>query len=175
MPTVNSGTSSLVRASRPRNVARAGLGNGRGAATQPWAPAIRPATDHGGAGVSSRRPPRFNHEGSNAVVHAEPHLSELSSARRARLELPQLLNVLRGEMSVVGPRPERPAMVERFTRVVPGYNERWAVLPGITGLAQVLHVYDQSIKTVKQELRYDRCYIGRRGSFADGKEALSKS
>ncbi len=66
-------------------------------------------------------------------------------------------------------------MVERFTRVVPGYNERWAVLPGITGLAQVLHVYDQSIKTVKQELRYDRCYIGRRGSFADGKEALSKS
>ncbi len=57
-------------------------------------------------------------------------------------------------------------MVERLTKLVPGYNERWAVLPGITGLAQVRHVYDQSTKTVKQKLRYDRCYIRRRGSFA---------
>jgi len=87
--------------------------------------------------------------------------------RRTHLdELPQLLNVLRGEMSIVGPRPERPAMVERLARLVPGYHERWAVLPGITGLAQVRHVYDQSTKTVKQKLRYDRCYIGRQGSFA---------
>jgi lipopolysaccharide/colanic/teichoic acid biosynthesis glycosyltransferase len=81
-------------------------------------------------------------------------------------ELPQLINVLRGEMSVVGPRPERPAMVERLSALVPNYHERWAVLPGITGLAQVRHGYDQSTKTVKQKLRYDRCYIGRRGSFA---------
>ena len=87
--------------------------------------------------------------------------------RRTHLdELPQLLNVLRGEMSVVGPRPERPAMVERLTALVPGYDARWAVLPGITGLAQVRHGYDQSTKTVKQKLRYDRCYIRQRGSFA---------
>ncbi len=81
-------------------------------------------------------------------------------------ELPQLWNVLRGEMSVVGPRPERPAMAERLTELVPGYQERWAVLPGITGLAQVRHIYDKSTKTVKQKLRYDRCYIRGRGRFA---------
>ena len=87
--------------------------------------------------------------------------------RRTHLdELPQLINVLRGQMSIVGPRPERPAMVERLSKIVPGYHERWAVLPGITGLAQVRHGYDQSTKTVKQKLRYDRCYIRRRGSFA---------
>ena len=86
--------------------------------------------------------------------------------RRTHLdELPQLYNVLRGDMSVVGPRPERPALVERLSRLVPGYDERWAVLPGITGLAQVRHVYDQSTKTVRQKLRYDRCYIRRQGSF----------
>ena len=55
--------------------------------------------------------------------------------------------------------------MERLSRLVPGYDERWAVLPGITGLAQVRHVYDQSTKTVRQKLRYDRCYIRRQGSF----------
>jgi lipopolysaccharide/colanic/teichoic acid biosynthesis glycosyltransferase len=87
--------------------------------------------------------------------------------RRSHLdELPQVLNVLRGEMSIVGPRPERPAIVERLVKVVPGYQERCVVLPGITGLAQVRHGYDESTKTVRQKLRYDRCYIRRRGSFA---------
>jgi lipopolysaccharide/colanic/teichoic acid biosynthesis glycosyltransferase len=98
----------------------------------------------------------------------DPRVTRVGSIlRQTHLdELPQLLNVLRGEMSIVGPRPERPAMVERLTETVPGYHERWAVLPGITGLAQVRHVYDQSTKTVRQKLRYDRCYIRRRGSFA---------
>jgi lipopolysaccharide/colanic/teichoic acid biosynthesis glycosyltransferase len=87
--------------------------------------------------------------------------------RRTHLdELPQLLNVLRGEMSVVGPRPERPAMVDSLAKLVPGYHERGVVFPGITGLAQVRHRYDQSIKTVKQKLRYDLCYIKRQGSLA---------
>jgi lipopolysaccharide/colanic/teichoic acid biosynthesis glycosyltransferase len=87
--------------------------------------------------------------------------------RRTHLdELPQVLNVLCGEMSIVGPRPERPAIVDRLVKVVPGYHERCAVLPGITGLAQVRHVYDESAKTVRQKLRYDRCYIRRRGCFA---------
>lgn len=99
---------------------------------------------------------------------ADPRVTRVGSVlRRTHLdELPQLLNVLRGEMSVVGPRPERPVMVERLNKLVPGYPERWAVLPGITGLAQVRHVYDQSTKTVKQKLRYDRCYIRRRGCLA---------
>ena len=57
-------------------------------------------------------------------------------------------------------------MVDRLTELVPGYNERWTVLPGITGLAQVRHTYDKSTKTVKQKLRYDRCYIRGRGRFS---------
>src|SRR6267154_1499777 len=87
--------------------------------------------------------------------------------RRTHLdELPQLLNVLRGEMSLVGPRPERPAIVDSLAALVPGYHERCAVLPGITGLAQVRHGYDQSTQTVKRKLRYDRCYIRRYGCLA---------
>ena len=99
---------------------------------------------------------------------ADPRVTRVGSVlRRTHLdELPQLLNVLRGEMSVVGPRPERPVMVERLNKLVPGYPERWAVLPGITGLAQVRHGYDHSTKTVKQKLRYDRCYIKRHGSLS---------
>lgn len=99
---------------------------------------------------------------------ADPRVTRVGAfLRRIHLdELPQLLNVLRGEMSVVGPRPERPAMVESLSTLVPGYHERCAVLPGITGLAQVRHGYDRSIRTVKQKLRYDRCYIRRGGSLA---------
>ena len=98
----------------------------------------------------------------------DPRVTRVGSIlRRTHLdELPQLFNVLRGEMSVVGPRPERPALVERLSRLVPGYDDRWIALPGITGLAQVRHVYDQSTKTVRQKLRYDRCYIRRAGSLA---------
>jgi lipopolysaccharide/colanic/teichoic acid biosynthesis glycosyltransferase len=99
---------------------------------------------------------------------ADPRITRVGAIlRRTHLdELPQLFNVLCGEMSIVGPRPERPALVDRLTKLVPGYRERWAVLPGITGLAQVRHGYDQSIRTVKQKLRYDRCYLRRRGSLA---------
>jgi len=58
--------------------------------------------------------------------------------RQSRLdELPQLWNVARGDMSLVGPRPERPAFVERFEQVMPGYNRRHDIPPGITGLAQI--------------------------------------
>jgi len=102
------------------------------------------------------------------ATETDPRVTRVGALlRRSHLdELPQLLNVLRGEMSVVGPRPERPAMVARLAKLVPGYHERWAVLPGITGLAQVRYVYDRSTKTVRQKVRYDRCYIRRRGSFA---------
>jgi lipopolysaccharide/colanic/teichoic acid biosynthesis glycosyltransferase len=98
----------------------------------------------------------------------DPRVTRVGSIlRRTHLdELPQLINVLCGEMSMVGPRPERPAMVDRLAKIVPGYNERWAVPPGITGLAQVRHGYDKSNKTVRQKLRYDRCYIRRHGSLA---------
>jgi len=77
--------------------------------------------------------------------------------RRFRLdEIPQLLNVLRGEMSFVGPRPERPKFVKEFLDRVPGYNERHKVKPGITGLAQVKSFYDTA---AEKKLKYDLAYI----------------
>lgn len=77
--------------------------------------------------------------------------------RRFRLdELPQLFNVLKGDMSFVGPRPERPGFVRRYEQSVPGYSERHKVKPGISGLAQVRSYYDTS---PENKLRYDLAYI----------------
>ncbi len=85
--------------------------------------------------------------------------------RRSRLdELPQLLNVLKGEMSFVGPRPERPNFVADFERVVPGYAARHKVKPGITGLAQVRGYYDTR---AENKLRYDLAYIYNYGFTLD--------
>jgi lipopolysaccharide/colanic/teichoic acid biosynthesis glycosyltransferase len=91
--------------------------------------------------------------------------------RRSRLdELPQLWNVLRGEMSLVGPRPERPAFVDDLSRKVPGYDDRvFAVKPGITGWAQVHCGYDTSVESVREKLMYDLSYAAqqyRLGSWA---------
>lgn len=74
-------------------------------------------------------------------------------------ELPQLFNVLKGDMSFVGPRPERPAFVERFRKTMPLYNLRLNVHPGITGWAQVKRSYDGSLEDVKKKLEHDLQYI----------------
>lgn len=74
-------------------------------------------------------------------------------------EFPQFVNVLRGEMSVVGPRPERQCFMRGLEEAVPGYRERLAVLPGITGLAQVVNGYDTDLESVRRKVRLDRCYI----------------
>jgi len=74
-------------------------------------------------------------------------------------EIPQLVNVLRGEMSLVGPRPERPAFVEKLAREIPLYSRRHRVKPGITGLAQVKWRYDADLEDVRQKLKYDLLYI----------------
>ena len=80
--------------------------------------------------------------------------------RKLRLdEIPQLLNILEGDMSLVGPRPERPFFVEKFTREVPLYNRRLKVRPGLTGWAQVKHKYDETIDDVKKKVQYDLFYI----------------
>jgi len=82
--------------------------------------------------------------------------------RRTHLdELPQLVNVVRGEMSLVGPRPERPEIVAQLRTRVPGYERRLAVRPGITGLAQVRAGYDRTIRDVRRKLRLDLMYIRR--------------
>jgi lipopolysaccharide/colanic/teichoic acid biosynthesis glycosyltransferase len=88
--------------------------------------------------------------------------------RRTRLdELPQLINVLRGEMNVVGPRPERPSIAARLRREVDGYALRYRVRPGITGWAQINHPYDSSIEDVRTKVRYDLEYLSRRSVRQD--------
>lgn len=80
--------------------------------------------------------------------------------RKTRIdELPQLLNVLKGEMHFVGPRPERLFWIEQFEKKIPYYNERHLVRPGITGWAQVMYPYGASAEDAKQKLMYDLYYI----------------
>jgi lipopolysaccharide/colanic/teichoic acid biosynthesis glycosyltransferase len=74
-------------------------------------------------------------------------------------ELPQLCNVLRGEMSLVGPRPERPEIAEHLERLIPGYRERLLVRPGLTGLAQVQLPPDCDLASVRTKLAYDLYYV----------------
>jgi lipopolysaccharide/colanic/teichoic acid biosynthesis glycosyltransferase len=80
-------------------------------------------------------------------------------ARPALDETPQLWNVLRGDMSLVGPRPERPAFVTTLAESLPEYPMRYHARPGITGLAQVKSHYDSSIETVNRKLQYDLYYV----------------
>jgi lipopolysaccharide/colanic/teichoic acid biosynthesis glycosyltransferase len=80
--------------------------------------------------------------------------------RRTRLdEIPQLWNVLRGEMSFVGPRPERPSFVEQLTASIPFYPQRHVVKPGLTGWAQVRYTYGASVEDAIEKLQYDLYYI----------------
>jgi sugar transferase (PEP-CTERM system associated) len=80
--------------------------------------------------------------------------------RKTRLdELPQFWNVLRGDMSFVGPRPERPFFVEQLAREVPFYQQRHAVKPGLTGWAQVKYQYGSSVEDAMEKLRYDLYYV----------------
>jgi sugar transferase (PEP-CTERM system associated) len=80
--------------------------------------------------------------------------------RKTRLdELPQLWNVLRGDMSFVGPRPERPFFVDQLSKEIPFYQQRHAVKPGLTGWAQVKYRYGSSLEDATEKLRYDLYYI----------------
>ncbi|MDB5349292.1 MAG: sugar transferase [Planctomycetota bacterium] len=88
--------------------------------------------------------------------------------RRSHLdELPQLWNVIRREMSLVGPRPERPVFVDELQRTIPDYMLRSQVLPGITGLAQVQLPPDEDVADVRRKLQCDLCYIRRLGPWLD--------
>jgi len=88
--------------------------------------------------------------------------------RRMRIdELPQLINVLAGEMSIVGPRPERPHFVAQLDAAIPYHAERTRVKPGITGWAQVNYPYGASIEDSRQKLSYDLYYVKHRSLRLD--------
>ncbi len=88
--------------------------------------------------------------------------------RKARLdELPQILNVLKGQMSLVGPRPERPEFVDRLSAGIPYYSERHRVKPGVTGWAQLLYAYGSDEEDAKRKLEYDLFYVKHAGIVLD--------
>lgn len=104
------------------------------------------AEKHSGPVWANRRDPRVTKIGR---LIRKPHFDEV----------PQLLNVLHGDMSLVGPRPERPYFVDQLSREIPIYHRRLKVRPGLTGWAQVKHKYDESVEDVRVKLRYDLFYI----------------
>ncbi len=82
-------------------------------------------------------------------------------------ELPQIINVLKGDMALVGPRPERPEIVDTLVREIPNYAERMKVLPGVTGLAQIYAEPDQTLDDVRNKLCYDIRYITQASRWMD--------
>ncbi|PAK29976.1 UDP-phosphate N-acetylgalactosaminyl-1-phosphate transferase [Bacillus velezensis] len=103
---------------------------------------------------------KIDAEKSGAVwaLKKDPRVTKVGAfIRRTRIdELPQLVNVLRGEMSLIGPRPERPVFTEQFQDEIPGFTERLAVKPGLSGWAQVNGGYDM---TPREKLMFDLYYI----------------
>jgi len=91
----------------------------------------------------------------------DPRITKVGKViRRFHLdEVPQFINVLIGDMSIVGPRPERPYFVNKLSKEIPLYRQRLRVRPGMTGWAQVKYKYDQTIEDVKSKLKYDLFYI----------------
>ena len=88
-------------------------------------------------------------------------------------ELPQLWNILRGDMSLVGPRPERPEMFEQLRKDIPGIELRLAGRPGLTGLAQVKHGYTNDLAGARRKIAFDLRYLRRRSVFSDLKLLLA--
>ena len=99
----------------------------------------------------------------------DPRMTRIGAFIRAtRLdEVPQLLNVLRGDMSLVGPRPERPHFVQQLAAIIPCYHERTHVLPGITGWAQINYPYGASVEDARAKLAFDLFYINNRALLLD--------
>jgi exopolysaccharide biosynthesis polyprenyl glycosylphosphotransferase len=106
-----------------------------------------------------------------------PQMASVNDSRVTRIgrfirstridELPQLLNVLRGDMSLVGPRPERPEFVSGFQRQISGYSLRHQVKPGITGWAQIRYPYGESVEDAENKLYFDLSYIRRQSLWMD--------
>jgi lipopolysaccharide/colanic/teichoic acid biosynthesis glycosyltransferase len=99
--------------------------------------------------------------GAQFASENDPRVTRLGKFMRlTRLdELPQLWNVLRGDMSLVGPRPERPEFIEELSREVPNYLDRLQLKPGVTGVAQIVNGYDNNIDSFKRKIAYDLLYL----------------
>jgi len=103
------------------------------------------------------------------AVKNDPRVTRLGRFfRQSRIdEIPQLINVLKGEMSFIGPRPERQEFVEKLKLVIPYYSKRHFIKPGLTGWAQVKYPYGSSVEDAVEKLRYDLYYIKNIGPFLD--------
>ena len=101
----------------------------------------------------------------------DPRITRVGRFLRARAldELPQVINIWKGDLSFVGPRPERPELAEKFEQEVPGFQERLRVRPGLTGLAQL---YGRYATTPRQKLRYDSLYVRKMSPWLDIKLLL---
>ena len=122
---------------------------------------------------------RVNAEHGSGAVWAQqqdPRVTAIGRfLRQYRLdELPQLLNVLKGEMNIVGPRPERPTIFAELREHIAEYPLRQRAKPGITGLAQINHHYDRSLEDVRTKVHYDLEYI-RRQSVAEDLRIMLKT
>jgi lipopolysaccharide/colanic/teichoic acid biosynthesis glycosyltransferase len=118
-----------------------------------------------------------NAEADGGPVWAEPGDPRITGTGRVlrRLyldEFPQWWNVLKGEMSVVGPRPERPELAAKILDYVPGFNYRLLAKPGITGLAQINYKYTNTMAEARNKLRHDIVYIGAATFWLDLKLTL---
>jgi lipopolysaccharide/colanic/teichoic acid biosynthesis glycosyltransferase len=109
------------------------------------------------------------HCGPRWCVPGDPRVTPVGRfLRRCHLdELPQLINILRGDMSLVGPRPERPEFLAHLERSLPSYRQRLNVRPGLTGLAQVQQPPDEDLLSVRRKLNYDLCYLERMNLWLD--------
>lgn len=99
--------------------------------------------------------------GAQFAQKSDPRVTTVGKfLRRTRIdELPQLWNILKGDMSLVGPRPERPQFMEQFSKSIPNYVDRLGLKPGLTGIAQVVNGYDNDLEGFKRKVAYDLLYL----------------
>jgi lipopolysaccharide/colanic/teichoic acid biosynthesis glycosyltransferase len=145
----------------------------------PWGVNHRRALDMGGKPftIYKFRTMYTNAEAGTGPVWAtkdDPRITPVGRfLRQYRLdELPQLVNVIRGEMNLVGPRPERPAIFAELRQNISEYALRQRAKPGITGLAQINQHYDESLEDVRRKVEFDLQYIRRQGLLEDLKIML---
>ncbi len=108
-------------------------------------------------------------DGAKWAQQKDPRVTRVGAfIRKYRIdELPQLFNVVKGDMEFVGPRPERPEFTEVFENDIPYYNHRFNVKPGLTGWAQLKYPYGSNEKDAVEKLKYDLYYIKNRGFLFD--------